>query len=60
MTLSVKDQIIELLRAEGYDYISAAREATRVIKEFMESDKVYTTLYTKSGRAISLQKTQST
>ena len=45
---TVKEQIAELLRAEGYDFISAMTEAAKLIKEFETSGRKRQRILTKS------------
>jgi hypothetical protein len=37
--VSVKEQLIELIRAEGYDFFTAAELAHNCLEEFKASDK---------------------
>ena len=38
-TLPVREQIVDIMRAEGFDAITAAEHATRAIEEFRTSGK---------------------
>jgi hypothetical protein len=60
MPESIKDQIADSLRSEGFDFMSAYEEASRVIKEFVASGKPEATYTTKSGTKIVLAKKQPT
>ena len=52
--MSVKETIIEKMRAAGYDMITASEEATRAIREFLASGKKEHTLSIRgaNGKAV--------
>jgi len=52
----VKETIVELLRKEGYDFITACEIANNTIKEFKNSGKKKARYVFKSGTSITLQK----
>ena len=46
---TVKDQIADMMRAEGYDFMTAYEHATRAIREFLDSGKAEVTLHCGSS-----------
>jgi hypothetical protein len=37
--ITVKEQLVDIIRANGYDFITACEMATQAINEFLESGK---------------------
>lgn len=50
MAMTVKEQLIEMLREAGYDYFTAAEEATKRIEEFLASGEKSVTLYAQGAK----------
>ncbi len=50
MILPTREQIVDIMRAEGFDAITAAEHATRAIEEFRASGKESETYTVGSSR----------
>jgi len=50
MKMSVKEQIIEGLRQNGYDYFTAAEIASNTIREFLASGDTERLYWLENGR----------
>lgn len=47
--MTVKEQIAEIIRANGYDFLTALQMADDLIKEFLDSNQKEATYYLKNG-----------
>ena len=50
--MNVKDELVELIRCAGYDFISACEYADDLLKEFKESGKSKQKYYIVSNRRV--------
>ena len=57
-SMTVKEQLIEMMRNEGYDFFTAAEHATKALEEFRASDKEEVTL-TCGASSVTIRKAKA-
>jgi len=50
--MSIKEQIVEKLRAAGYDFLTACEDASTIMREFKESGDKSCTFHVIANRKI--------